>query len=453
MLPKDQSTFFFVFHITEPVPSFLQAPLPPPKWTTPYEATDQRIICPQIDCTLDFRKYFNIQENCLIANIYVPDTMDNNLPVIVHIHAGAYQVGFGLMSQRKNLVKQRNFIIVNFNHRLGPTGFLCLGTKDIPGNAGLKDQVALLRWVKKNIAGFGGNPDDVTLSGESAGSSAVDLLMLSKATDGLFNKVIPESGANVAVWSVQINPIENAKNFATQLNFTNTDDVYALEEFYKTASYDLLESVSVFLRTDNHFVFTPCIERDVGDERILDDAPIKILKEGNYKKVPMLYGFTDMEGIFRIEFGYDQWKDKMNENFSDFIPADLKFNSYEEKEEVAKRVKEYYFGDKAIGDNTIVSYINYFSDILFLYPVLRAVTLHIEAGHDNVYLYEYSFPNLKTPTTPKVMEIVKGAEHCAQSKAVSDGSSLGQDESNLPENLIKMKSIMRDIWFNFITTG
>lgn len=121
------------------------------------------------------------------------------------------------------------------NYRVGIHGFLCLGTEDAPGNAGMKDQVALLRWVKKNIANFGGNPDDVTIGGHSSGSASVDLLMLSKSAEGLFNKVIPESGVSTSVFTIQSEPLENAKWFAKANNFTDVDDVYALEQFYKTA--------------------------------------------------------------------------------------------------------------------------------------------------------------------------------------------------------------------------
>ncbi|KPJ13741.1 Para-nitrobenzyl esterase [Papilio machaon] len=217
----------------KPQPIQILAPLPPPTWTAPFEATNKKIICPQTEDL--FMPYPNStqSEDCLIANIYVPDTKTKKLPVLVYVHGGAYQIGYGEFAVAKNLIREKEMIIVNFNYRLGPHGFLCLGTPDVPGNAGMKDQVALLRWVKKNIASFGGNPDDVTIIGYSAGSSAVDLLMLSPMTKGLFSKVIPESGSNMAVFSVQGNPVETAKAYAKFINFTgDQDDVYALERFY-----------------------------------------------------------------------------------------------------------------------------------------------------------------------------------------------------------------------------
>ncbi|XP_013174952.1 PREDICTED: cholinesterase-like, partial [Papilio xuthus] len=143
------------------------APLPPPTWTTPFEAVNKNIICPQMENLFMANPNSTESEDCLIANIYVPDTKTNKLPVLVYVHGGAYQIGYGEFAVAKNLMREKEMIIINFNYRLGPHGFLCLGTPDVPGNAGMKDQVALLRWVKKNIASFGGNPDDVTIIGYS----------------------------------------------------------------------------------------------------------------------------------------------------------------------------------------------------------------------------------------------------------------------------------------------
>ncbi|CAB3245205.1 unnamed protein product [Arctia plantaginis] len=169
-------------------------------------------------------------------------------------------------------------------------GFLCLGTEDIPGNAGMKDQVALLKWVQQNIAAFGGNPNDVTIGGGSAGSMSVDLLAISKSAEGLFHKVIPESGSNLSTFSSQSNPLQNAKDHAKTLNFTNVDDIYQLEHFYKTLSYETL--IGKGLNFDDPYFFTPCVERETGDGAFLTESPFSILKSDviteEYRKMKML---------------------------------------------------------------------------------------------------------------------------------------------------------------------
>lgn len=431
----------------------MQAPLPPPTWTEPYDAIDEGIICPQFDIKKFMPLFSNVKqdENCLIANVFVPDTEEKNLSVIVYVHGGAFQIGLGNWAKMKNLMKHKDVIIVNFNYRLGIHGFLCLGTEDAPGNAGMKDQVALLRWVQQNIVAFGGNPNDVTIAGYSAGSASVDLLMISKSTEGLFHKVIPESGANLAAFSVMSDPLQIAKDHAKTLNFTNVDDIYALEKFYKNLSFETLTADMFMDKYDSTFMFSPCVERDTGDGAFLTESPLNILSRGDYKKVPLLYGFADMEGLLRMMF-FDVWKDKMEENFADFLPADLKFESETKKKEVAKEIKEFYFGDKPVDNENVLAYVDYFSDVIFAYPTLRAVMLHAKAGHDQVFLYEYSFVDEDTPVVPYTN--VRGANHCAQSAAVADGKNL-QDyvEDGISDQYKNMKKIMRDIWHNFVKTG
>lgn len=368
---------------------------------------------------------------------------------MVYVHGGGFVIGYGDMMRALNLMDKNDMIFITFNYRLGIHGFLCLGTEDVPGNAGMKDQVALLRWVQENIANFGGNPNDVTLAGGSAGSAAVDLIMLSKSAEGLFHKVIPESGGNLAAFAVQRDPVEIARSHAKKFNFTKADDINSLEYFYKMAPMELLTADPFFDRTDATFVFGPCVERDTKDA-FLTESPLSILKKGNYKKVPLLYGFANMEGLMRIDF-FDYWKNKMNENFADFLPADLQFDSDEERDEVISKIKKFYFDDKPVGEDNILGYVDFFSDVLFTYPMLRAVKLHAEAGHDQVYLYEFSYVDENTPVVPNTE--VKGANHCAQTTAVMDGNFIDKSELKMSDRYKKVKKMVRELWRNFITTG
>uniref|UniRef100_A0A2A4J321 Carboxylic ester hydrolase n=1 Tax=Heliothis virescens TaxID=7102 RepID=A0A2A4J321_HELVI len=451
---EDIYTFYNIPYATAPTgQDKFKAPLPPPVWLQPIDAVDENVICPQPNFPggEDFMpKNLVTKENCLIANVFVPNTKEKNLSVLVYVHGGAFIMGWGEMFKTRQFMKTKDFIVVTFNYRLGIHGFLCLGTEDAPGNAGMKDQVALLRWVQKNIASFGGNPDDVTIAGYSAGSASVDLLMLSKSTKGLFHRVIPESGGNLAAFSIQRDPVEIAKTHAKKLGF-NEDDIYALEKFYKTASMEVLTSDPFFDRTDSIFLFSPCVERDTGDGAFLTESPLSILKSGNYRKLPVLYGFANMEGLLRVDF-FEFWKHKMNEKFSDFLPADLQFDSDEEREEVASKIKKFYFGDKPVGDDNILGYVDFFSDVIFTYPMLWAVKLHVEAGNNQVYLYEYNFVDEDTPVVPHTT--VRGANHCAQTVAVGDGLNFTQpDETLATPQFREMKKTIREIWHNFVKTG
>ena len=420
-----------------------QTPHAPPKWSNLYETREKNFGCPQVlnqilQLAID-------EENCLTVNVFVPKTSEDNLSVLVYVHGGAFAMGYGNINKGSRLMRKKDFIMVTFNYRLGVHGFLCLGTEDIPGNAGMKDQVMLLRWVQQNIASFGGNPDDVTIAGSSTGSASVELLMLSSSAVGLFHRVIPESGGSLAAFAIQRDPLEIAKYHAKNLNFTNVDDIFALEEFYKMAPLSLLTSLTYFDRTDSTFLFSPCVERDTGERPFLTESPLSILKSGNYVKLPMLYGFTSMEGLLRIDY-FDKWKHRMNEKFSDFLPADLQFKTNEEKEEIANLIKMFYFRNESIGDNNVLGFVKYFSDVMITYPMLRAVQLYAETGHFQVYLYHYTFLSKESGS-------IRGADHCAQSLAWLDNFNVYVDESSASQKYQKLRSVVREIWHNFIKTG
>ncbi|XP_026726284.1 uncharacterized protein LOC113492805 [Trichoplusia ni] len=443
----DLYVFYNIPYATAPVGvNKYRPPLPAPKWTEPFKATNRHIVCPQPSFPgVEVDETLVEQEDCLVANIYVPNTEEKNLTVYVVVHGGAFIMGYGSMLTANRLLENKDMILVNFNYRLGIHGFLCLGTEDIPGNAGMKDQVAALRWVQENIASYGGNPNDVTLGGFSAGSASVDLLMLSKSAEGLFHRVIPESGGNLAAFSVQRDPIESAKYQARKLGFNNVEDISALEEFYKTASLEAITSDTFIDRPDSTFLFGPCVERETESEAFLTESPLSILQKGSYKKLPILYGFANMEGLFRMNL-HNEWKEKMNEKFSDFLPADLTFESEAKKEEVANKIKKFFFDDKSVSTDNVLSYIDYFTDVLFAYPMLWAVKKYVEAGNNEIYLYEYSFVDENTPLVPNTN--VKGADHCAQTMAVVDG-----DESGESIEMQTMRKNIREIWRNFIKTG
>ncbi|XP_063834728.1 carboxylic ester hydrolase-like [Ostrinia nubilalis] len=420
-----------------------KAPLPPPTWTEPFEAKDNRITCPQ-QLFLDR----NITEDCLIANIYVPDTEATNLPVLVAVHGGAFQIGYGDLDKPVSLVNTKRLIAVNFNYRLGAHGFLCLGTEDAPGNAGMKDQVALLRWVKTNIAAFGGNPDDVTVVGCSAGGASVDLLRLSSTTDDLMSKAMPASGGNAGSFGIQLDPVANAKFYASALGFENVEDIAALGEFYKTAPLLTLLSRPELISTrpDSNVIFAPCVEKDIGVERFLEDAPVNILNKGEHKSMPLLYGFAEKEGLIRLG-NFEIWRYLMDSKFSDFLPADLEFSSEDEKEEVASRVREFYFGNQTINEGSILAYIDYFSDVLFAYSMLRSVRLNSKGNNNSpTYLYEYSFYDDNTPIIPHTNE--RGPDHCDQYTPIFD-----IDETDISQEYRDMIAVLRSMLIDFVTTG
>jgi carboxylesterase type B len=146
-----------------------------------------------------------LSENCLYLNIWTP-TLDSlaNLPVMFWIHGGSFLIGtstelFTFFSTTRNIydgtqLALRDVVIITINYRLGIFGFLFGNRTDAPGNAGFWDQAVALQWTRHNIRAFGGNPNDITLFGESAGSISISNHIVSNVTRNLFQKAIMQSG-------------------------------------------------------------------------------------------------------------------------------------------------------------------------------------------------------------------------------------------------------------------
>ena len=154
----------------------------------------------------EFRKgeTYTYDEDCLFLNVFTPDTAkeDDKLPVLVYIHGGGFTGGCGHEKHFDGPVWPASGIIgVTLNYRLGPMGFVCLPQLEqearFTGNYGLHDQMTAIRWVKDNIAAFGGDPENITIMGQSAGAASVQLLCQSPLTQGLFQKAVMSSGCGL----------------------------------------------------------------------------------------------------------------------------------------------------------------------------------------------------------------------------------------------------------------
>src|SRR5581483_2788739 len=182
-------------------------------WNDVYDATAFRPIVPQnpsgLESMLGKSEATPMDENALYLNVFTPAVDDRARPVMVWIHGGAFTAGAGSIPwySGSNLAKRGDVVVVTINYRLGAFGFLHLDSllgDEFAGSAnnGIRDQVAAITWVRENIASFGGDPDNITLFGESAGGMSIATLLGVPGVPALIRNAIPQSGAADAVKDV-----------------------------------------------------------------------------------------------------------------------------------------------------------------------------------------------------------------------------------------------------------
>ena len=242
-----------------------------------------------------------VSEDCLYLNIWTPGAPggDKRLPTMVSIHGGGFVVGSGAEPRYDGArLAARGIVVATLNHRLNALGFLAhpeLTAESVhraSGNYGMLDLVAALEWVKRNIAAFGGDPDKVTIAGESAGSEAVSALMASPLAKGLFAGVIGESGAMFA--SPSRAPVPLAKAEAAGVEFMRKAGAKSLAELRATPAKAILAAAP-------GLGYRPII-----DGWFLPRPPAEIFAAGEQSDVPLMAGWNKDEGFnFTLKQGRD----------------------------------------------------------------------------------------------------------------------------------------------------
>jgi len=251
-------------------------------------------------------------EDALLLNIWTPalpqshsirslqaqENSENskNFPVAVWIHGGAFFNGFGHEPEFDGEAFSKNgVILVTLNYRLGVWGFLAhpdLRAEDAHGSVGnyaILDQIAALKWVRSNIASFGGDPDNVTVFGQSAGAMSVQTLLSSDAAKGLFQKAILQSGGAYKGGLSSDRSVGEAENIGKQ--FMQSAGVSTLYQLRSLPAEELQQAEIQFITQDNADVqalpFAPCM-----DGYVLKDSYDTLLEKGAGRNIPIMIGTT-----------------------------------------------------------------------------------------------------------------------------------------------------------------
>ena len=227
-------------------------------------------------------------EDCLYLNVWTPGVDDAKRPVMVWIHGGGFVAGSGSQAwyDGSALARSGDVVVVTINYRLGAFGWLDLasvtdGAIPATGNTGLLDQIAALEWVRDSIAGFGGDPANVTISGESAGGMSVGSLLGAPAARGLIHKAILQSGTGMVAQSRET-AAETARRFCEALGTSDPADLLAAtpEQILEVARPIELKGMPL----------CPTIDGDV-----LPQPPLDVVATGGTSDIPLLVGTTQDE--------------------------------------------------------------------------------------------------------------------------------------------------------------
>ncbi|HVN21942.1 MAG TPA: carboxylesterase/lipase family protein [Dongiaceae bacterium] len=413
-----------------------KAPEPVPKWSGVKKTTDFGLHCMQGKVFGDMVFHDpGGSEDCLTLNVWVPDNhVGPKIPVMVWIYGGGFVAGTTSEARQDGYhLAQHGVIVVSMNYRLGVFGFFVHpdlakeSGHNSAGNYGLLDQLAALKWVHDNIAEFGGDPSNVTIFGESAGSFSVSAQMASPLSKGLFQKAIGESGAAFSRSGLSFDPMSTRTEKDAKL-MKDKFGVSSIAEMRAIPAEKLLQAFAP--PQSPGFDFGPDI-----DGYFLPESVSAIFAAGKQNDVAMIAGWNRDEGSFEIAFAQrkptaESFKATAQKDFGDKADEFLKLYPTDTPEHVQRSAQD-YAGDKFIALST--------------WDWIEAQT---KTGKQPVYRYRFDMaPFSNDPNAPRM-----GAYHSAEIEYV-----FGQLESKTDviwrESDHKVSDVMQRYWSNFAKTG
>ncbi|KAJ9661773.1 hypothetical protein H2198_001738 [Neophaeococcomyces mojaviensis] len=377
-------------------------------------------------------------EDCLNLNIWTgAQQATEKRPVMLWIHGGGFEFGSGsLPTYEGTHLAQQGVIVVTFNYRLGVFGFLALDELDKEGsnsgNFGLQDSLAALLWVKKNIAAFGGDPDNITIFGESAGAHAVGLLMASPLSKGLFQKAIMQSGA---FWDSEAGPLETFTQarargaaFETKLAAPSIAALRALPA-------DTINAAAPWVITSDPKLsaFTPNL-----DKYVLTANAGTIFNTGGQMKVPLLAGWNANEGQTFASYGIpaltqQRFEESATKYFGPAVPFPFR-NLYPDSTAAERNQSSIdLIGDMVIREQT--------------YTALELQHRTASLGINSIWAYQFNFISAFTPNPAHTTELPYVFGNFVPNPAVSpvQDCPTAADEA--------FSAVLRQYWTNFAKTG
>jgi len=263
-------------------------PEPVAAWDGVRDASEFGAACAQTFDEFEITEDTALSEDCLTLNVWTPAADDAARPVLVWIHGGGFSWGSTLndLYDGSQFARRGDIVVVSLQYRLGPFGWLHL--EEVggdayagSGNLGLLDQMAALAWVQENIAAFGGDPNNVTVAGESAGGISIGALLTSPMADGLFQKAILQSGSPGLIAT---------KDWAKGVTrmFMEIAEIETVEDLHELSTEEILTaSETLFNSQFSDTAFHPVI-----DGHVIPEAPMQVMQNNPNVNVPVMLGTT-----------------------------------------------------------------------------------------------------------------------------------------------------------------
>ncbi|XP_052737618.1 carboxylic ester hydrolase-like [Bicyclus anynana] len=418
-----------------------KAPSPPPTFRSEFISNRE-----DVKCVRPMGDGYEGTEDCLAVDIMTP-TLDRTkkLPVMVWIRGTEFNSRDDL-DQSLRFV-EKDVIVARIPYRESILGFLCLGTENAPGNAGLKDIIAGLKWIQENIERFGGDPDNVTLVGHGSGASAVDLITLSPLAEGLVHKVISQSGTALSPWAVTRNNLRYAIEVAEALGHTVTTIEQLSDVLTQASTAALMAVINKLDLTDNSLAFAPCIEKEIENVTpLMLKSPYEIITNGEQIQIPFMTGFVDFEGTIRINEGINKdWLERMDDSFTDFLQSDIGFESIEQEEETAEKIRTAYFGNGPVNESLFNNFLKYNGDTMILVSAIREARFRALLSDSDVYLYQFSYRGSRSEEVLSRPIEISSAGHLEELVYMFSNELTGLD--------LTIGNLLVERWTNFAKTG
>ncbi|KAL4711654.1 hypothetical protein ACJJTC_011362 [Scirpophaga incertulas] len=407
-----------------------------------FKAHDDSVICPQLE---EFNYTISGTIDCLHINVYVPNHVDQDypLPVMVWIYGGGFSGGFaGRYAHGPKWIVRHNVILVTFNYRLGPYGFMCLDTPEVPGNQGLKDQLLALRWIKNNIAAFGGDSDKITAFGESAGGISVDYHIISPH-EKLFHAAIIQSGT--AMISGFPLPQRDAPQILAAFLGYETDDMHKALSFLTSESIESVISTALILGIS----FTPCIEKQYeGVESFMTESWSEQTVVPKAENMPIIIGYNNYELHFAYIDHPQSFYDKLN-IFHDRLMRSFDINN-EKFDGMKDLVQQFYIGNKEITVSNGYDIGDFDSDMSFVYPTHRSIYRFLDNNVGDIYNYVFSYSGNRNFLQRKLNITMDGAIHADEVSYLFDNAVFTETPTAADQMAIDRFTTM---WTNFAKYG